>query len=66
MTIKNIFFDMGNTLVHRPIDRQIGFAQLLRKRGFDVTDAEFLEAYSKARRDVPTRYSEPRASYSQP
>lgn len=55
MAIKNIFFDMGNTLVHRPVDRQLGFAQLLRKRGFNITDAEFLEAYSRARQDVPTR-----------
>ena len=55
MTIKNIFYDMGNTLVHRPIDRQLGFAQFLRNNGYEVTDAELLEAYSQARRAVPTK-----------
>jgi len=63
MTIKNIFFDMGNTLVHRPIDRQIGFAQFLRSKGFDVKDSQFLEAYSQARRAVPTRPGSGRPGY---
>ena len=40
--IRNIFFDMGDTLVHRPIDRQIGFAMLLRKFGYDVSNLSLI------------------------
>lgn len=53
MVIKNIFFDMGNTLVHRPLDRQVGFAILLRRLGHNVSDEEVLAAYERARKRVP-------------
>jgi len=58
--IENVFFDMGDTLVHRPIDRQIGYAMLLRKFGYDVSNDAFLQAYDKARTMVPpeTRYKQ--------
>jgi len=58
--IRNIFFDMGDTLVHRPIDRQIGFAMLLRKFGYDVSNEALLEAYDKARPMLPpeTQYKQ--------
>ncbi len=55
MAIRNLFFDMGNTLTHRAIDRQIGHAMLLREMGYEVTDDAMLEAYSKARLAVPRR-----------
>ena len=60
MRIRNIFFDMGDTLVHRPIDRQIGYAMLLRKFGYDVSNEALLEAYDKARPMVPpeTQYKQ--------
>ena len=53
MQIRNIFFDMGSTLVHRPIDRQVGFAVLLRRFGYDVSDQDMLDAYERARKAVP-------------
>lgn len=53
MRIENVFFDMGNTLVHREIDRQIGFAILLRRWGHDISDRELLDAYQIARKQVP-------------
>jgi len=51
--IRNIFFDMGNTLVHRPLDRQVGFAILLRRLGHGVSDEDVLAAYERARKQVP-------------
>jgi putative hydrolase of the HAD superfamily len=55
LPIKNLFFDMGNTLTHRAIDRQIGHAMQLRELGYKVTDEEMLKAYGKARLAVPRR-----------
>ena len=51
---------MGDTLVHRPIDRQIGYAMVLRKFGYDVSNEALLEAYDKARPMVPpeTQYKQ--------
>ncbi len=53
MRIENVFFDMGNTLVHREIDRQVGFAILLRKWDYDISGQEMLDAYQNARKQVP-------------
>ncbi len=55
MTIRNIFLDMGDTLVHRPIDRQVGYAMLLRQFGYNVSDQDMLAAYDKARAAIPQK-----------
>ena len=55
LPIKNLFFDMGNTLTHRAIDREVGQAMHLRELGYEVSDEEMLEAYSKAKLAVPRR-----------
>jgi len=53
VVIVNIFFDMGNTLVHRSMERQLGFAAVLRDLGYDLSDDEMLEAYRNASSSMP-------------
>ncbi len=55
MVIRNILFDMGNTLVHRPFDTQTALGMLLRRFGYDVSVEALSEAYGKARIAVPAQ-----------
>ncbi len=55
MVIKNIFFDMGHTLVYRPYDTETAIHMLLEDLGYDVPAQSFAEAYNQARIAVPAQ-----------